>query len=57
MTRPKIESDLNFLCEEGKKLGAEYAVASRTSDIIVDSRANLKCQVPICPNYGNNHGN
>lgn len=54
MTKRKIESDLNFLCEEAKKLGAVHAVASMASDIVVDLRANLKCQVPICPYYGNN---
>ncbi|MFC1924715.1 DUF2284 domain-containing protein [Chloroflexota bacterium] len=54
MTQSKIESDLNFLCEEAKKLGAADAVVSMASDIIVDPRANLKCQVPLCPYYGNN---
>ena len=54
MTQQKIESDLNFLCEEAKKLGAVDAVTCMASDIIVDIRANLKCQVPICPYYGNN---
>jgi predicted metal-binding protein len=54
MTQQKIESDLDFLCQEAKKLGAVNAVASVASDIIVDIRANLKCQVPLCPYYGNN---
>lgn len=54
MTQQKIESGLNFLCEEAKKFGAAGAVASNASDIIVDLRANLKCQVPICPYYGHN---
>ena len=50
----KIESDLSILCEEAKNLGAMNAKAIKSSDIIVDPRANLKCQVPICPYYGNN---
>lgn len=54
MTPQKIESDLNFLCQEAKKLGAVDAVAAKASDIVVDIRANLKCQVPLCPYYGNN---
>ena len=54
MTPQKIESDLNFLCQEAKKLGAADAVALKASDIVVDPRANLKCQVPICVYYGNN---
>ena len=59
MTPQKIESDLNFLCQEAKKLGAAGAVVLKASDIVVDIRANLKCQVPICPlpicpYYGNN---
>ena len=54
MMPQKIESDLNFLCQEAKKLGAADAVAFKASDIVVDPRANLKCQVPICPYYGNN---
>lgn len=54
MVQQKIESDLDILCEEAKKLGAVGAVASKASDIIVDLRANLKCRVPICPYYGKN---
>ena len=50
----KVESDLSILCEEAKNLGAMNAKAIKSSDIIVDPRANLKCQVPICPYYGNN---
>ena len=54
MTPQKIKSDLNFLCQEAKELGAADAVVTMASDIVVDPRANLKCQVPICPYYGNN---
>jgi len=54
MTQEKIKTDLDFLCGEAKKLGAVGAVACKASDIIVDLRANLKCQVPVCPYYGNN---
>ena len=54
MMQSKIESDLNLLCEEAKILGADDAIVSPASAIVVDPRANLKCQVPICPNYGNN---
>jgi predicted metal-binding protein len=54
MAPQKIESDLDFLCQEAKKLGAVDAVTAKASDIVVDIRANLKCQVPLCPYYGNN---
>jgi len=54
MAQQKIESDLDSLCGEAKKLGAVGAVACKASDIIVDLRANLKCRVPICPYYGHN---
>lgn len=54
MTQSKIESDLNVLCKKAKDLGVEEAIASPISAIVVDPRANLKCQVPICPNYRNN---
>ena len=54
MTQQKIESDLDILCKEAKKLGAVDAAACKASNIVVDLRANLKCQVPICPYYGNN---
>lgn len=54
MTQTKIESDLSFLCQEAKKLGAADALASYVYDVVVDPRANLKCLVPICPYYGNN---
>jgi len=53
MTTQKMESDLNSLCQEAKKLGAADAVMVKASDIVVDLRANLKCQVPLCPYYGN----
>jgi predicted metal-binding protein len=53
MMPQKVESDLNFLCQEAKKLGAEDAVVVKASDILVDPRATLKCQVPICIYYGN----
>lgn len=54
MMLSKIESDLSLLCEKAKTLGADDAVVSPVSAIVVDPRANLKCQVPICPNYRNN---
>lgn len=50
----KMESDLHFLCQEAKKLGAADAVALEASEIVVDPRVILKCQVPICHRYGNN---
>lgn len=54
MTPQKIDSDLTFLCQEARKLGAADVVVLKASDIVVDPRANLKCQVPLCPYYGNN---
>lgn len=54
MAQEKIKSDLDFLCGEAKKFGAADAVVCKVSDVIVDLRANLKCQVPLCPYYGNN---
>ncbi len=54
MAQQKIESDLDFLCQEAKKLGAVDAVAFKASDIVVDPRVIMKCRVPICAYYGNN---
>lgn len=54
MTQPKIEANLDFLCQEAERLGASDTVISIASDIVVDPRANLKCQVPVCPYYGHN---
>lgn len=50
----EMESDLRFLCQEARQLGASNAVAFEASDVVVDPRVVLKCQVPICHRYGNN---
>ena len=40
------------LCREAKRLGASEAVHIAAADIVVDDRALLKCQVPLCSHYG-----
>jgi len=37
-----------------KKKGASEARLIKVSDVVVDERVRLKCQVPICDSYGKN---
>ncbi len=46
--------DLTTLCAKAKSLGASRAVPLSVDLIFTDPRVRLKCQVPICPNYGRN---
>jgi predicted metal-binding protein len=46
--------DLTTLCAKAKELGASRAVPLSVDLIFTDPRVRLKCQVPICPNYGRN---
>lgn len=50
----KLESDLKFLCQRAKELGASDAIAIPASAIVVDDRVRLKCMVPLCPCYNKN---
>jgi len=50
----KVETDLKALCELAKKSGATGAVSFDARKIVVDERVRLKCQVPVCDDYGRN---
>lgn len=51
---PRIETNLQSLCDLAKKLGATNAVSFSAEDVAVDERVRLKCSVPICDDYGAN---
>ncbi|MBN1545022.1 MAG: DUF2284 domain-containing protein [Syntrophaceae bacterium] len=42
------------LIEEAKSLGASEAKRIPTSNIILDERVRLKCQIPLCDSYNRN---
>lgn len=44
--------DLTTLCAKAREYGASRAVPLSVDLIFTDPRVRLKCQVPICPNYG-----
>lgn len=46
--------DLEHLVKAAADLGATKARAIMASSIIMDPRVELKCRVPLCPNYGRN---
>ena len=48
----QTEQHLKNLCKLAKTLGANDAVSFRAEGIIVDERVRLKCQVPVCDDYG-----
>ena len=50
----KIETDLKALCDLAIKSGATKAVSFDAKKVVVDERVRLKCQVPICDDYGLN---
>ncbi|MBA7691903.1 hypothetical protein ES703_100459 [subsurface metagenome] len=50
--REKIEQDMKQLCNLAQKLGVSNAIAFDAKDVVVDERASLKCQVPLCDDYG-----
>ncbi len=43
---------LDLLCREARGAGASRAVGIGARDVVVDPRARLKCQVPLCSHYG-----
>ncbi len=49
-----IEQHLEQLCNLARELGASKAKAFAAKDVVVDDRVHLKCQVPICAEYGAN---
>jgi predicted metal-binding protein len=50
----KLETDLKALCELAKKSGATKAASFDAKKVVVDERVRLKCQVPVCDDYGRN---
>ena len=48
------EQHLNELCDLARVLGASNAKAFDAKEVVVDERVRLKCQVPICDDYGIN---
>jgi predicted metal-binding protein len=49
-----IEEDLSTLCTNAKTYGASRVSVLPASEVVIDPRVRLKCQVPVCPNYGVN---
>jgi predicted metal-binding protein len=49
-----VEKDLEDLCKRARELGATDAASFSAVDVIVDDRVRLKCQVPVCDDYGLN---
>jgi len=49
-----IEQHLERLCNLARELGATNAKAFEAEDVVVDERVRLKCQIPICDDYGIN---
>ncbi len=47
---PKLKKVIDTL----KKKGASEVRVIKASDVIVDERVRLKCQIPICDSYGKN---
>jgi len=50
----KVETNLKALCELAKKSGATRAAFFDARKVVVDERVRLKCQVPVCDDYGRN---
>jgi len=50
----QVEKNLENLCKLAKELGATSAVSFSTEGVVVDERVRLKCQVPVCDDYGMN---
>ncbi|NPV05025.1 MAG: DUF2284 domain-containing protein [Syntrophaceae bacterium] len=50
----KPAQGLNRVIDTLKKKGASEVRVIKASDVIVDERVRLKCQVPICDSYGKN---
>lgn len=47
---PKLKKVIDTL----KKKGASEVKIIKASDVVVDERVRLKCQVPVCDSYGKN---
>jgi predicted metal-binding protein len=48
------EKNLESLCQLAKALGVIDAAAFQADGVVVDERVRLKCQVPVCDDYGLN---
>ena len=49
-----IEEHLADLCRNAALYGASKAVPIPVSDVVMDTRVSLKCQIPRCAHYGRN---
>ncbi len=50
----QVERNLDDLCKLARDLGATHAAPFSAGGVTVDERVRLKCQVPICDDYGLN---
>jgi len=48
----KVEANLKALCKLAKQQGATQAASFDAKKVVVDERVRLKCQVPVCDDYG-----
>ncbi|OPY34487.1 MAG: hypothetical protein A4E32_00215 [Methanomassiliicoccales archaeon PtaU1.Bin124] len=44
--------DLRALTSKAEEMGASKASTILASSVIMDPRVELKCRIPLCPNYG-----
>jgi len=51
----EISEHLQALCANASVYGASKVAPIPVESVVVDPRANLKCQVPLCKNYGRSH--
>ena len=52
--QPITKQHLRQLCDLACELGASNAKTFDASDVVVDERVRLKCQIPMCADYGMN---
>ncbi len=48
----RSEDTISSVLKEAKRLGATSAKHISTRDVFIDERVRLKCQIPMCNNYG-----
>ena len=48
------EDHIKELCEKALSYGASKAVPMAVSNVVMDPRVSLKCQIPRCVHYGRN---
>lgn len=50
----QMEKNLEELCKRARELGATHVASFNAAEVVVDERVRLKCQVPVCDDYGLN---